>query len=84
LSSDKNLLKQIDRYSVLLDDDLLLRGLSIDGSKVDHQEQLEKAFIIEWKYNGLLEAVTYHDAKKDQPILNLMECVPCILHMENR
>jgi hypothetical protein len=61
-----------DQYAIFLDDDLLLRGLSIDGSDGERQERLKQARLLEWTYKRLLEALTYHDAKKDLRILNLM------------
>jgi hypothetical protein len=67
----------------MLDDNLLARNLSVEETIYERQQTFHMANETEWTYRRLLEATTHHNEHKDLCVLNLMECVPCILHMEN-
>jgi hypothetical protein len=82
--NSKNSKMDIDTYFTNITLDLLIRGLDISGDILEWQERLHQALIKEWTYMKLLSCAEYNDANKAKRVLDLLDCVPCILHMENR
>jgi hypothetical protein len=64
--------------------DLAIRGLSVVGSITELQQPPKQSMITEWNYCQIWEAIVYCEKNQDKHVLNLIECVPCVLHMENR
>jgi hypothetical protein len=71
---------QLDDYADNLRHNLAIRGLSVVGSISELQQQLQQSMIT----CRIRDAIAYYEKNQDKRVLNLIECAPCLLHMENR
>ena len=72
-------------YAKLLTNDLLARDLEIRGTLEERQERLKASHVKEWTYHQATRVVRqFRDSKKATALVQMMDTVPCLLHMENR
>jgi hypothetical protein len=84
IKNKSNDVKKIENYSGMINNDLDLRELDLMGSLEDRQERLRQSLISEHRFRGLQESLKHYYENDDKKLLTVMECCPCILHMENR
>jgi hypothetical protein len=74
---------QKQSLSRLFTNELILRGLSIDGALEMRRERLRHALIGEATIERLSKKIAHGEVKEGAYFL-LMSTLPCVLHMENR
>jgi hypothetical protein len=74
---------QRQSFSQLATNELMLRGLDINGSLETRREKLRHALQGESTINRLSKEISHGEAKEGAYFL-LMQTLPCVLHMENR
>lgn len=79
-----NDVKKREIYSQYVNNDLDLRELDLLGNLEERQARLKHSLISEYRFREIKVNLEVYDEKDDERFLNLLECVPCILHMENR
>jgi hypothetical protein len=70
-------------YSQLTTNELILRGLDINGTLETRREKLRHALKGELTINRLCKEISHGEVREGAYFL-LMQTLPCVLHMENR
>jgi hypothetical protein len=74
-----------DRYFRYLKQGLELRGLDfISGSLAQKQNRLREAMEFEFEYMDVRKKIEHGEKGSDKALFLVLDCVPCILHLENR
>jgi hypothetical protein len=71
-------------YSNRVSDELLLRGIVPKGSLNSRIKKLQDCLTQEWLLKSINASIQHSEKCSDKFFLSLLDCVPCILHMENR
>jgi len=71
------------QYSKFINDELKIRDLSRDGGLLVRRERLRAALVDEIELKRLIETFA-HCSPKEGALFQLLRCIPCVLHMENR
>jgi hypothetical protein len=74
---------QSKRYNILITNELVLRKLDLGGSLNERKRRLKLAVRNERKLEILMKDLD-HSKKQDNALFLLLQCIPCILHLENR
>ena len=72
-------------YGERVTTDLALRGMDVSGNLKARQARLKTAHVNEWMYfRACQNLAQFNNTQIDAAMVLVMDCVPCILHMENR
>ena len=72
-------------YGEWVTTDLALRGMDVSGNLQERQARLKTAHVSEWMYfRACQNLAQFNNSQIDAAMVLVMDCVPCILHMENR
>jgi hypothetical protein len=71
-------------FTNAVSEDLLLRGLGVEGSLEERRARLKTSLEMEWLHQEIGDAIAHGNKAKVNALFTLLDTVPCILHMENR
>jgi hypothetical protein len=71
-------------YSNRISDELSIRELRPNGSLDSRVKLLRDCLIQEWLFRSVTTSIHHAEKQSDKSFLSLIDCVPCILHLENR
>lgn len=73
-----------NEYGQNVNHDLMLRKLSVTGTFEQRILRLRNRLGQEWIYKSIHKALLYSETGSESSFILMTECVPCILHLENR
>jgi hypothetical protein len=71
-------------FADAVSEDLLLRGLGVQGTLEERCTRLKTSLEMEWLHKEISDAIAHGNKAKVNALFTLLDTVPCILHMENR